>query len=244
MSSIVIYKNGKLAYYEGAVRDITEQKILREKIRESEKKYHTIFENTGTATMILEEDTTISMVNSVFEKLSGYSKSEIENKKRWTEFVVEEDLEKMKKYHLLRRTKSGRAPRSYEFRGVDRFGNTKDIFMTISMIPGTKKSIASLLDITDRKKAEDKLRANHQKLQKTLRDVIDTLVSVVEIIDPYTAGHQERVTSLSIAIAEELGLDKDKIKAIGTAALIHDIGKINIPTSILARPGKISDTGQ
>ena len=64
-------------------------------LRESEEKYRTTFENTGTAMSIGEEDTTISMVNKMYEKLSGYSKEEIEGKKRWTEFVAKEDLEKM-----------------------------------------------------------------------------------------------------------------------------------------------------
>ncbi|GAI15672.1 unnamed protein product, partial [marine sediment metagenome] len=64
-----------------------------------EEKYRTTFENTGTAMAIIEEDTTISLVNHQFEILTGYSKEEIEGKKRWTEFVHEEDLERMKEYH-------------------------------------------------------------------------------------------------------------------------------------------------
>jgi len=87
------------------LRDITERKILIDEIKESEEKYRTIFENTGTATVMLKKDKTISLANSIFEKLSGYSKSKVENKKSWTEFVVKEDLERMKKYHYDRRIK-------------------------------------------------------------------------------------------------------------------------------------------
>jgi CheY-like chemotaxis protein len=58
----------------------------------SEQMYRTIFENTGTATLILEEETTISMANSIFERLSGYSKEEVEGKKSWTEFVAKKTL--------------------------------------------------------------------------------------------------------------------------------------------------------
>jgi len=96
-------------------------------------------------------------------------------------------------------------------------------------------------DITARKLAEDKLRKSYTKLQKTLNGTINALASIVETNDPYTSGHQKRVAFLAIAISEELGLDKNKIEAIGTAACIHDIGKINIPASILSRPGKLSD---
>ncbi len=96
-------------------------------------------------------------------------------------------------------------------------------------------------DVTARMLAEDKLRKSYTKLQKTLNGTINALATIVETNDPYTSGHQKRVAFLAIAISEELGLDKNKIEAIGTAACIHDIGKINIPASILSRPGKLSD---
>lgn len=142
----------------GIARDITQRKKMEEELKESEERYRAIFENTGTATVVIEEDTTLSLVNSEFEKLSGYSKEEIEGKKSWTEFVAKEDLERMKKYHRNRRKNPGTAPKNYEFRFVNRKGNVKDIFLTIDMIPGTKKSIASLLDITKQKRARKKIK--------------------------------------------------------------------------------------
>ena len=76
----------------------TEKALLR-----NEEKYRTIFESTGTAIIVSDEETTILTVNSEFEKLSGYSKKEIEGKKSWTEFVARDYLEKLKNYHRLRR---------------------------------------------------------------------------------------------------------------------------------------------
>jgi len=96
-------------------------------------------------------------------------------------------------------------------------------------------------DITARKLAEDKLRKSYTKLQKTLNGTINALASIVETNDPYTSGHQKRVAFLAIAISEELGLDENIIESVGTAAIIHDIGKINVPASILSKPGKLSD---
>ena len=72
------------------------------RIKKLESKYRSIFENTGTATIIVDEDRIISEANTEFEKLSGYSKKEIEGKKKWTEFVAEDYLDKMRKYHKLR----------------------------------------------------------------------------------------------------------------------------------------------
>lgn len=144
--------------------DITDRKRIEEALRESEDKYRTIFETTGTATAIIDEDTTILLANEEFEKLCGYSKEEIEGKKSWTEFVRQEDLERMKEYHRLRRIDPNAAPRNYESRFIDKQGNIRNIFITVAMIPRTNKSVASILDITEIKRTEEALRKSEEKL--------------------------------------------------------------------------------
>jgi len=139
-------------------KNTTERKQREQVFIESEEKYRTVFENTGTATVIIEEDTIISIANAQFERLSGYSKEEIENKMKWTDFVIPEDLERMKKYHIARRKTGEKAPTEYEFHSMDKKGNVKDIFLKIGMIPNTKKSVASLMDITENKQAEEKVK--------------------------------------------------------------------------------------
>ena len=141
---------------------------LKQRIDISEEKYRTIFENTGTATLIVEEDRTISLVNGQFEELSGYSREEIEWKKRWTEFVIEEDLERMKKLHYSRRKAPESTLRKYEFRFVNKEGNIRDILIVIDLIPGTEKSVASLLDITERKKTEEIIKKEVEKSKNYL----------------------------------------------------------------------------
>jgi PAS domain S-box-containing protein len=139
------------------LKDITERKQAERTLKESEDKYRTIFETTGTATMIVEEDAVISMVSSEFEKIFGYAKAEIEGTQNWEKFIVEDDLGRMGEYHELRRNNPNAAPWNYEVRGIDKGGNLKDLLVTISIIPGTKKSVLSMLDITDRKRAEQEL---------------------------------------------------------------------------------------
>jgi PAS domain S-box-containing protein len=134
-----------------------ESQKAHEALRESEERYRTIFETTGTATMIVEEDTIISMVNTEFEKVFGYSKEEIEGTANWGKFIIGDDLERMSEYHKLRRNDPNAVPRRYEVRGVDREGDIKDLLLTIAIIPGTKRSVVSMLDITERKTAEERL---------------------------------------------------------------------------------------
>jgi PAS domain S-box-containing protein len=134
-----------------------ESQKVHEALQESEDQYRTIFETTGTATMIVEEDGVISMVNSEFEKVFGYLKEEIEGTANWGKFIIGDDLELMGEYHKLRRNDPTAVPRRYEVRGIDREGNIKDLLLTIAIIPGTKRSVVSMLDITERKTAEERL---------------------------------------------------------------------------------------
>ena len=88
---------------------------------------------------------------------------------------------------------------------------------------------------------EKKLLESYEKLQKNFDAVIKTLARVVETRDPYTSGHQERVATLSEAIADEMGLSAERVGIIRMAAIIHDLGKIYVPAEILTKPSKLSD---
>ena len=192
----------------GVIRDITDQKkaeddlraanekmsaaqvMLREQLLElqrsrdslhdSEARYRAVFENTGTATVLLSEDTVIALANEEFERLSGYRKEEINGKMKWTEFVVREDLERMLAQHRQRRMNGETALRHYEFRFVTRTGDIRNIWLTIDLIPTTKQSVASLMDITARVRAEDALRTSEQKL----RALLDQTFQFIGVMTP------------------------------------------------------------
>ena len=145
---------------------------------QSEKKYRTIFENTGTAMIIIKEDKTISLVNSEFEKLSGFSRTEIENRKTWVEFVAKDDVKKMKQYHSQRRIDPESAPNNYEFRFVNRDQEIRDIFIRIDMIPGTRQSVASFIDITQLKQSLEKEKNLQKELANALTKVLSGLIPI------------------------------------------------------------------
>jgi PAS domain S-box-containing protein len=159
-------------------REITERKRLEEKLRQREEEYRTLLENTGTPTIILEEDRTISVANTEFEKLSGYAKEAVEGKKSWTEFVAQDDLARMEEYLQARETTLESLPPKEEFRFIGKQGNVQDILITMAMIPGTKKIVASLLDITDHKRTEESLRMLEERYQVLIEHAKEAMIVV------------------------------------------------------------------
>ncbi|MBF0099979.1 MAG: response regulator [Desulfobacterales bacterium] len=85
------------------------------------------------------------------------------------------------------------------------------------------------------------LRISYERLQKALNATVMALSSAVERRDPYTAGHQQRVSKLATAIAKEMGLPQEQIEGIRVAGILHDIGKICVPAEILSKPGKLTE---
>lgn len=82
---------------------------------------------------------------------------------------------------------------------------------------------------------------NYQKIEEVLEQVVQTLSTTLEIRDPYTAGHQQRVSMLAVALARKMGLSAGETKCLRITGLLHDIGKIVVPAEILSKPGKLSD---
>ncbi|MDX2430405.1 MAG: PAS domain S-box protein [Bacteroides sp.] len=171
-SSFIIEVQSKDVKYQGkkvriaTIRDVSEQIALQDKLKESEERYRTVFYKTATANVIIENDRVISLANSKFADLVEYSIEEIENKMGWSDFVHPEDQEKMVSWHETRRDTPEKAPKEYEFRLVDRFNNIKYINLFVDLIPGSKKSIASLVEITERKKVLVKLKESEARLKK------------------------------------------------------------------------------
>ena len=182
----------------------TETKERTRALAVSESKYRDIFENTGAGSIIIEDDLLISEANAKFEKMSGYRKDEIEGKFRWIDMVEKDNLKEMKKDHLIRVRGGGPAPVEYEFRLVRKDGEVIDVFAEVNRDSASEKSIASVIDISPRKRAERALQKAHDELEKRveertseLKDANRQLTTAKEAADASGRAKSEFLANMS-----------------------------------------------
>jgi len=106
---------------------------------------------------------------------------------------------------------------------------------------GEPVALSIARDITERKQAEEERKQSFERLQRALEETVNALASALEMRDPYTAGHQRRVTDLACTIAREMGLSDEQVDGIRLAGIIHDVGKIRVPGEILSWPGQLTE---
>jgi len=222
--------------------DITKQKETDAGLKTSVELYRDLVEGAGVAILVNDREGSSKYVNEKYAEIFGYSVEEIK-KQSIRSIVYPDDVEKVLAYHT-RQIQGGETHSKYEFRGVKKDGTV--IYLEVASIAleegenivGTR---SYLWDITERKTTEMELKNVLEMLRKAMGATVQAISRLVEMRDPYTAGHQRRVADLARAIAKEMGLSNDQIDGIRVTALIHDIGKISVPAEILSKPGRLTE---
>lgn len=211
-------------------------------LRESEERYRSVVENAHDAIYIITNDN-IQYANPALEKLTGWKKEELCSKGfDFWRIVYPDDIKLVKKRREVRKREKENHS-SFEFRIISKDGVVKTVETNAIMTgeDGGSKEIGILRDITERKLAEEERKKSYERLRQSLEETVDALASAQEIRDPYTSGHQKRVTELACAMAKEMGLSEEKIDGLRLAGLIHDVGKIRVPGEILTNPGRLTE---
>lgn len=161
-------------YYYSVVRDISNRKKIEAELIESQERYKAIFENTGSLTIIVDEDDTIILANNEAYSVTGYKPEEIIGTK-WTNYVSGESIEMMMNYHKMRRISPEKVPSKYQAVLLNKKGERRNCVLSVQMIPNTKQSVVSIYDITEIIKAKESLKESEEKFRRLADNAEDII---------------------------------------------------------------------
>ena len=234
-------ENGNASCYT-VIRDITQRKQAEEKLKDSEEYLKILFDHAPDAYYINDLKGNFIDGNRAAERLIGYKRKEIIGKSFLKlKLLSAKDMPKATKSLAKSILGLPTGPEEYVLNREDKSTVEVEISNYPVKVKGKTYILGIARDITERKLAEDELQQSYQKTKRAMDATIETMSKILEAKDPYTAGHQQRVSQLATAIAKELNFSEDKIEGIRIASLIHDIGKIGLPTEILSKPIKLTD---
>jgi PAS domain S-box-containing protein/putative nucleotidyltransferase with HDIG domain len=212
-------------------------------IREREQRFRSLSENSPDIIYTLGRDGAFTYVNPAWEKILGYEVRDVIGR-YFIDFARKGDVSQY--VRQFKRVRDERWIIQDEIGALVHRDGTDRHFI-IGAAPNLDAEgnvigvVGTFKDISDLKRSEEELRQSYEKLRATLDVTIQAISMIVEARDPYTSGHQERVARLSCAIAEEMGLPKEQVTGIRMAALLHDVGKINVPAEILSKPTRLNE---
>jgi len=212
--------------------EMAERKISEEALKESENRYRNIVESAFEGIFQTTLEGKCTMVNSALVALLGYSSAEeyIAATARPENLYVDAS----RREELIRILQTDGYVKGFETEFYRKDGSKLPVSMNVRAVFDDRGNFihyqGTVIDISA-----------GITLRRVLDETTGALSTAVEIRDPYTAGHQERVTRLAEAIAAEMNFSDERISAVHTAGMLHDIGKIYVPAEFLSRPGKITD---
>jgi PAS domain S-box-containing protein/putative nucleotidyltransferase with HDIG domain len=231
-----VWDNGDMALlkvFAELVGNALERKRREDFLRESEEKYRSVVEKASDGIAVL-QDAKIKFINPRLAKIWGGNVDEL-LERPITDFIHPDEISKVVGRYK-KRLAGEKVPSIYETIMLRKDGSNVNVELNanLSQYQGQKAAQVFVRDITERKQA--------QTWRKVLEASIEAIAMTLEMRDPYTAGHQQRVARLACAIAEEMGLPQSQIDGLRIAGLIHDLGKVTIPAEILSKPSKLTET--
>ena len=218
--------------------DISERRAAEAALRESEQRFAHAFHGSPVCMAIIDSDGSYLEVNRSWEAHTGYSAEETIGHQvgEILHWAPHADSDLSRDLFTGNELIDG-----VEAEFARRDGETRIGLLTVEPleVEGRICVMAAIEDITDRRRAEAESEESLRRLETLTAQTITTMARLVEARDPYTAGHEQRVTQLSVAIGELLGFDLQTRTGIRVAAELHDIGKMVVPAEILAKPGRL-----
>ncbi|MDD5711202.1 MAG: HD domain-containing protein [Smithellaceae bacterium] len=237
--------------------EYAERKRAEDALSAANRRWQDVIEFLPDATFVIDEDKKVIAWNRAMEEMTGVSKQEMMGQGNFAYAVPFYRARTPVLIDHIESSDDGSIASKYDF--IERTGNVLYAEGYVESINGGRGAylwckasplydaegkhvgaIESLRDISEFKRAGERLKQSYDNLQNALEDMIKSMSVIVEIKDPYTSGHQDRVARIATAIAKEMGLSEDRVKAVRMASVIHDIGKIYVPSEILSKPGNLN----
>ena len=221
------------------INDITKRKRKELELRESQELIRSLVDNMLDAAVIIDQNGKALFANNAAAKLINVESPKNIVGQGIKDFIHPDHMRSVLRSYLMVKRRHARFFNEYKI--ITSGGKEKDVesLGTNIMFKGMPAHIVTLRDISERKSSERKIRDGIIQLSKNLEETVISLASAFEMKDPYTAGHQRRVTEIVSAIALEMDIEQDRFQGLRLASLVHDIGKINVPAEILSKPGKL-----
>ncbi|MEW6187574.1 MAG: PAS domain S-box protein [Thermodesulfobacteriota bacterium] len=242
-ASLIREADGNPVGFRGIMRDISEIRRAEKSLKLSEERFRIAAESASD--FLYEWDLQsgeIRWFSSAEEKLLQIFGEIPVQASAFERHIHPEDLEHINQ--AIRRHVRDREPYLEGYRLIGKEGRIFHIRAAGKVLRDEKgwayKWIGAISDITEQKKSEEQLRQSIYKLHKSMGGIIQAMALTVESKDPYTAGHQQRVSSLARILAQEIGLSTDQVEAVRLAGVVHDLGKISVPAEILSKPTELT----
>jgi PAS domain S-box-containing protein len=230
---LVCDPNGNPLRYDGIARDITEQKRAERELRRANRRTVNILESITDGFVMLDRDWRITYLNPRMEQLLGLSRAALLGNQLW-DFLPEKENEAVAQ--ALQRSLARQTPVSLE-----EFFPALNLWLQINAHPSQSGMSIYVQDISERKRIENQMHAQLVSQKRNAEGVVRVVSRTLEIRNPYSAAHHRNTSHLVRALAGRMQMPSDRIENLQLAALLHDVGKITLPTEILMMPRKLTD---
>src|SRR3989338_4249054 len=220
---------------------------LQQALHQSEDQFQALTQSATDAILGMDEGGKISIWNDAATKMFGYSTT-FAIGRHLHELIVPNQYRSRAAIGIKHFQDSGEGEiigKTIELTALHKDDAEFPIELAVSAhkVGNGWHSTGIIRNITTRKQTELKLQTINERLRAGLTSTIQVVSRAAEARDPYTAGHQLRVSRLAREIAQEMGLDSDRVEGIRLGAQIHDVGKIQVPSELLSKLGKLSVNG-
>lgn len=215
-------------------------RVSHQQATEAEAKFRALVEQSLAGIFMVDREGRFTYANPRLAEILGCSLSELRGREV-AGLLFEEDRERARRQ--FRRHLAGELPSlQEEFRCRRKDGARVDlgVHSSVTYLGGKPVVIGMAQDVTERNRAQARIDQYIAQLERAVSGTIQVVSRIVELRDPYTAGHERRVGDLAAAIGREMGLADDAIRGLRVVGLVHDVGKISTPAELLSKPGRLT----